>query len=146
MTATLRVGIGGVLAALLCGALAGGAWAQPAMPQPPKKAWIYLAEPKNGATVKSPVKVVMKVVNMEVMPAGEVKAGTGHHHLVINTVPPPFGVAVPADAQNLHYGKGQTEATLELPPGLHTITAQFADGLHRSYGPQVSQTIIIKVE
>lgn len=113
---------------------------------PPPGASVKITSPTNGAVVKSPVKIRMAVQGMKVAPAGPPQDGTGHHHLIVNTIPPPMGVAVPADAQNLHYGKGQTEAELVLPPGVHTITAQFADGLHRAYGPQMTDTIIIKVE
>lgn len=134
-------GLGAAIALIVCGA----AFAQDMKP-PPAGASVKITSPANGSVVKSPVKVVMAVHGMKVEPAGPLKDGTGHHHLILNTIPPPMGVAVPADAQNLHYGKGQTEAELALPPGIHTITAQFADGLHRAYGPQMMDTIIIKVE
>lgn len=134
-------GVSAAIALFVCGA----AFAQDIKP-PPAGASVKITSPANGSVVKSPVKVVMAVQGMKVEPAGPLKDGTGHHHLILNTIPPPMGVAVPADAQNLHYGKGQTEAELTLPPGIHTITAQFADGLHRAYGPQMMDTIIIKVE
>jgi hypothetical protein len=116
------------------------------MKKPPSGASVQITSPANGATVKSPVKVTMAVKGMKVEPAGPLKDGTGHHHLVLNTIPPAAGAPVPADANNLHYGKGQTEADLVLTPGIHTITAQFADGAHRAYGAQMSHTIVIKVE
>jgi hypothetical protein len=116
------------------------------MDKAPKGSWIYIASPRNGAVVKSPVKVVMKTVKIKLRPAGTQEPGAGHHHLIIDDIPPAFGIAVPSDETHFHYGKGQTEATLALPPGLHTITAQFADLLHRSYGPQLAHTIIIRVE
>ncbi len=106
---------------------------------------VGLAQPMNGATVSSPVTVVMTTVYIQVKPAGEVVSGTGHHHLVIDNVPPAAGDVVAKDATHLHFGKGQKEATLDLAPGIHTITAQFADGLHRSYGPQLAHTIVIRV-
>ncbi len=116
------------------------------MGKAPAGASVKIASPDNGATVKSPVKVTMTVHGMAIAPAGALKDGTGHHHLIVDTIPPGAGVAVPADAQNLHFGKGQTEADLTLAPGIHTITAAFADGVHRVYGPQMTDTIIIKVE
>ena len=115
------------------------------MDMAPAGARVGIAQPLNGATVSSPVTVVMTTVYIQVKPAGEVVSGTGHHHLVIDDVPPPFGEAVSKDATHLHFGKGQKEATLDLAPGIHTITAQFADGLHRSYGPQLAHTIVIRV-
>lgn len=134
-----------ILAAVACAAGGALALAQD-MAKPPAGASVKITSPANGAIVKSPVKVTMAVHGMEINPAGPLKEGTGHHHLVIDTIPPPAGVAVPADTQNLHYGKGQTEAELTLTPGIHTITAAFADGVHRVYGPQMTDTIVIKVE
>ena len=72
--------------------------------------------------------------------------GTGHHHLIIDGHPVEAGKAVPADATHLHFGKGQTETTLKLAPGPHTLTLQFADGLHQSYGPEMSATITVTVK
>jgi len=102
--------------------------------------------PADGATVSSPVSVKMGVSGMAVEPAGKLVEGTGHHHLIIDGEPVATGTPVPADAQHLHFGKGQTETTVELPPGKHTLTLQFADGLHQSYGPAMSKTIDIEVK
>jgi len=107
---------------------------------------IDFIEPADGATVRNPVHVNMSVAGMRVQAAGKEIEGTGHHHLIIDGGPIPAGTPVPADAQHLHFGKGQTETTIELPPGKHTLTLQFADGLHRSYGPALSKTIHIDVK
>lgn len=101
--------------------------------------------PTANAKVASPVHVVFGVEGLEVKPAGEVVPNTGHHHLVIDGEPVPAGEAVPADATHIHYGKGQVETDVELTPGEHTLTMQFADGLHRSYGPDYSATITVTV-
>lgn len=71
---------------------------------------------------------------------------TGHHHLLIDGKPLPKGEVIPATDHSLHFGKGQTETDVTLPPGQHTLTLQFGDGAHRSYGPDVSQTITINVK
>jgi hypothetical protein len=107
---------------------------------------VFFVEPKDGATVQSPVHVVFGVEGMKVIPAGDTTANTGHHHLIIDGKPVPKGEAVPADDTHIHYGKGQTETDVKLPPGKHTLTMQFADGLHRSYGPDMSSTITITVK
>lgn len=107
---------------------------------------VSFVEPADGATVSSPVSVKMGVSGMTVQPAGKLADGTGHHHLIIDGEPVAAGTPVPADAQHLHFGKGQTETTVELPPGKHTLTLQFADGLHQSYGPAMSKTIEIEVK
>jgi hypothetical protein len=114
--------------------------------KPPEGAKVMFVEPADGATVKSPVMVKMGVEGMTVQPAGELKEGTGHHHIIIDSEPVPFGTAVPADETHIHFGKGQIETELELEPGEHTLQLQFADGAHRSYGEQLSTTITITVE
>ena len=106
---------------------------------------VYFIEPKDGAEVVSPVKVVMGVEGMTVKPSGGVVAGTGHHHILINQGSMRGGKVIPTDKTHLHYGKGQTEAAIELEPGDYTLTMQFADGLHRSFGKKMAHTIRIKV-
>jgi hypothetical protein len=130
-----------LLGAMLSGALAlsyvGAAHAQ---------ARVYFVEPKDGATVTSPVHVKFGVDGMSVAPAGTMTEGTGHHHLLIDGKPLPKGTVIPANDTSLHFGKGQTEADVKLPPGDHTLTMQFGDGAHRSYGPEMSQTIKVHVQ
>ncbi|MEC7948247.1 MAG: DUF4399 domain-containing protein [Myxococcota bacterium] len=106
---------------------------------------VFFVSPADGATVKGPVTVKMGVEGMTVQPAGQLTEGTGHHHVIIDAKGVPKGTAVPADDQHIHFGKGQTETTLELAPGEHTLTLQFADGAHRSYGPEMSATIKVTV-
>ena len=81
----------------------------------------------------------------DAMPAGEIIDGTGHHHIFINQDFTPAGQVIPTDDTHRHFGKGQTEAVLDLPPGNYKLTLQFADGLHRSYGKELSATINVKV-
>jgi hypothetical protein len=102
-------------------------------------------DPETGESM-GVVKVMFGVEGMEVEPAGELNEGKGHHHLIINGGPLEAGIVVPADSVNIHYGKGQTETELRLPAGEHTLTMQFADGYHRSYGEQLSvtETIVVK--
>ena len=108
------------------------------------KGRVFFEEPKNNAEVTSPVQVKMGVEGRIVKPAGEVKDDEGHHHIVIDGNAISKGKVIADEAK--HYGKGQTETELELEPGEHTLTLQFADGLHRSYGPAWSETITITVK
>lgn len=112
----------------------------------PEGAKVFFANLEDGQKVTSPVKVEFGVEGMEVQPAGELNEGKGHHHIIINGAPLERGTVVPADSTNIHYGKGQLETELELPAGEHTLTMQFADGYHQSYGPQMSATISVVVE
>ncbi|MFJ3047068.1 DUF4399 domain-containing protein [Herbaspirillum chlorophenolicum] len=107
---------------------------------------VSILEPKDGATVSSPFKVKFGVTGMTVHPATEIIEGTGHHHLLINMGPIKEGEVIPMDATHLHYGKGQTEAEVTLPPGQYKLTAQFANGAHQSYGPAMAKTINITVK
>ena len=107
---------------------------------------VSFLEPANGATVSNPFKVRFGVQGMVVAPAGDVVANSGHHHLLINQEAVPAGVSVPVTPQHIHYGKGQTETDVTLPPGTYKLTAQFANGAHQSYGPAMSQTITVTVK
>jgi hypothetical protein len=108
---------------------------------------VAFANLKNGDKVKSPVKVKMTVVGLKVRPAGEDvnDVTSGHHHILVDSKPTPAGQIILADEKNIHFGKGQTETEVKLAPGDHTLTLQFADGAHRSYGEKMSATVSIKV-
>lgn len=107
---------------------------------------VALLAPADGATLSSPFIVKFGVTGMQVKPAGDMSADTGHHHLLINHDPIKQGEAIPADATHLHFGKGQTETEVSLPPGSYQLTAQFANGVHQSYGPAMSQSIRVTVK
>ena len=112
----------------------------------PEGAKVFFVSPKDGETVTSPVQIQMGIEGMVVEPAGQIKDGSGHHHIIVDADPIPKGTLVPADAQHWHYGKGQTDAQLTLAPGQHTLQLQLANGVHLSYGEQMSQKITITVE
>lgn len=106
---------------------------------------VSLVEPADGATVSSPFKVRFGVKGMVVEPAGDILPNSGHHHLVINGEAVPTGQSVPFTDRSLHFGKGQTETEITLPPGSYTLTAQFANGAHQSYGKPMSRTVRVTV-
>jgi hypothetical protein len=107
---------------------------------------VYFVNLKDGDKVKSPVIVDMGVSGMEVEPAGKIDKGKGHHHIIIDGSYVEKGQMVPKDETHLHFGNGQTLDTLQLSPGKHTLTLQFANGVHQSYGKDWSKTIAITVE
>jgi len=109
---------------------------------------VYIVSPKDGAKVKGPVTVVFGLKGMGIAPAGIKFDNTGHHHLLVDTdAPNDLSLPLPADAHNLHFGKGQTETTLTLPPGKHTLQLVFADFLHTPHEPAlVSKKITVTVE
>ncbi|HKU38183.1 MAG TPA: DUF4399 domain-containing protein [Polyangiales bacterium] len=122
------------------------------LPAIPEGAKVMFIEPTDGAKLTGPlengkiaVNVKMGAEGITVKPAGAVEAGSGHHHIIVDAEPDPEGKVVAKDEQHIHYGQGQTEATLMLSPGDHTLQLQFADGIHRSYGPKLSNTVKISV-
>lgn len=118
------------------------------LPVDDKSAKVYFLEPKDGATVPRKFKAKFGVRNLKIAMAGQDvdNKTSGHHHLLIDQGAIAEGTVIPTDAQHLHYGKGQAEAEVELTPGVHTLTLQFADGAHRSYGKERSQTIKVTVK
>ena len=107
---------------------------------------VAFVEPTDGAKVTGKFKVKFAVEGMKIHPAGELVPNTGHHHLIIDGGPIAAGTMVPMDDKHLHFGKGQTETEIELPPGEHRLTMQFADGAHVSYGEGMSASIRVVVE
>ena len=119
----------------------------PELPAVPEGAKVYFKNLKNNASVSSPVKVEMGIDKMRIDTAGPVIAGSGHYHIFIDAEDSlSSGAMVPKDSTHLHYGKGQTEATVPLSPGKHKLTLQFADGLHRSYGSKLATTVTVNVK
>lgn len=112
----------------------------------PEGGKVFFSEPADGATVSSPFKVVFGTEDVGVNPAGELKANTGHHHILINKGAIEPGTVIPADDKHIHFGGGQTETELTLEPGEYTLTMQLADGIHRSYGEAFASTIKVTVK
>ncbi len=113
----------------------------------PAGAELYFIAPADGATVASPVTIKFGLKGMGVAPAGIAFEGAGHHHLIIDADLPPLDMPIPADANHVHFGKGQTETTIELKPGKHTLQLLLGDQLHVPHDPAlVSKKITITVK
>jgi hypothetical protein len=114
----------------------------------PEGAQVYIISPVDGAVVKSPVVVKFGLKGMGVAPAGIDKPNTGHHHLLIDVAEtPPAGMPLPSDEHHRHFGGGQTETSIELAPGLHTLQLIMGDMGHVPHDPPVlSDKITITVE
>jgi Domain of unknown function (DUF4399) len=108
----------------------------------------YIVEPANNAVVESPVTIKFGLDNMEVTPAGIDNPHGGHHHLLIDTpLPADLRLPIPADAQHIHFGKGQTETSIELAPGKHSLQLLLGDYIHRPHAkPVYSEVITITVK
>lgn len=109
---------------------------------------LYFISPTDGATVSSPVTVRFGLKGMGVAPAGVDKPMTGHHHLLIDVDQlPPMNQPIPKDANHRHFGGGQTETTIELSPGKHTLQLLLGDKGHMPHDPPViSEKITITVQ
>ena len=104
----------------------------------PAGAEVYIISPKDGATVKSPVVVRFGLKGMGIAPAGVKFDNTGHHHLLIDTdAPGDSGLPLPATDKIVHFGKGQTETSIELTPGKHTLQLLLGDQNHVPHNPPV---------
>jgi hypothetical protein len=117
----------------------------------PKAARIFIISPKSGAKVTSPVTIKFGHKGLDVAPAGDKTPNTGHFHLLIDqALPADLSVPLPVTDNILHYGKAQTEATLDatkLPPGKHTLQLVMGDGSHIPHSPAlVSKKVTITVQ
>jgi hypothetical protein len=135
------------IAAVALASIATLAWAQERTPSP-AGAEVYIISPKDGATVKSPVTIEFGLKGMGVAPAGVKFENSGHHHLLIDTdVPADLNAPLPTSDNVRHFGKGQTEATVELKPGKHTLQLVLGDDKHTPHNPPVmSKKITITVK
>lgn len=116
---------------------------------------VYFVNLEDGATVSGPVTIAFGLDGMGIAPAGVEYENSGHHHLLINRAPMGEGeegaeellYGIPADENHIHYGKGQTQATLDLPAGTHTLQLVLGDLNHVPHVPPVmSDVITITVE
>jgi len=119
----------------------------PPMPEIPADAKVFFANLKDGQEVKSPLKVEMGVQGLSVDTAnGKLKPASGHHHILIDMDSIAVGTVIPKDSVHLHFGNAQTSAEIIVPAGKHTLTLQFADALHRSYGSRLTHKVTVNVK
>ena len=116
----------------------------------PTGAAVYFANLEDGATVKSPFKVIFGLSGMGIAPAGTEKDNTGHHHILIDRPAlgngpdgaDEFDANLPSDDNHKHFGGGQTEVSLELSPGKHTLQLVLGDKDHIPHNPPVTSPVI----
>ena len=138
-----------------CAALLSGSMAMAGETPSPEGARVYFVNVADGDTVKAGSTIAFGLSGMGVAPAGTERENTGHHHLLKNRPPlgegdfgaEEFELAVPSDENHQHFGGGQTEVTLDLPPGQHTLQLVLGDYLHVPHSPPVvSEVITVTVE
>lgn len=110
----------------------------------PPNAVVYFISPKDGDTVSSPFKVQFGLSGMGVAPAGVDKPNTGHHHLIIDVTLSPAELKEPiaSDTKHVHFGGGQTETMVTLPPGKHTLQLVLGDWSHIPFDPPIMSPVI----
>ena len=113
----------------------------------PADAYVYIGWPNDNETIRTThIHVWFGTRNFGVAPAGTNKPNTGHHHLLIDTPLPPLDEPIPHDKNHLHFGLGQTETYIDLPPGTHTLQILMGDGDHIPHDPPLmSKKITIHV-
>jgi hypothetical protein len=119
----------------------------PPMPEVPANARVFFANLKDGQTVSSPVKIEMGVEGLSVDTAnGKLKPASGHHHILVDRDSIATETVIVKDSVHIHFGNAQTSAEIKLTPGKHTLTLQFADALHRSYGSRLIHKVTVNVK
>jgi hypothetical protein len=112
----------------------------------PAGAEVHFVGLQDGAAVPQKVTVHFGLGNMGVAPAGIDRPNTGHHHLLIDAALPALDQPIPNDFNHLHFGAGQTEADVTLPPGKHTLQLLLGDANHVPHDPAVmSKSITVTV-
>lgn len=132
------------LVSMMAFAMTSSAYAETAAPDGAK---VYFITPQNGAEVTNPVTVKFGLSGMGIAPAGVDKPKTGHHHLLIDVDKIDMDNPLPADDNHKHFGGGQTETTVTLPPGKHTLQLLLGDQNHVPHKPPViSEKITVTVK
>jgi hypothetical protein len=113
-----------------------------------KDALLYFIWPQDGAVIKGAFWCRFGLRNMGVTHSGDNFPNSGHHHLLINVNDPlDPKVEIPQDKSHLHFGAGQTEARIELPPGKHTLQLVLGDAKHYPFNPPVvSKKITVTIK
>ena len=115
--------------------------------EPPKEAKVFIVSPADGATVDKTFTVKFAIEGMALKPAGDQTPHSGHHHLLVNVLEVDANAPLPANDQYRHFGMGQTETSVELKPGTHTLQLIVADQNHIPHHPVVaSERITITVK
>ena len=117
----------------------------------PENAYLYIGWPNDGEVIRNggnrPFRVWFGLRHMGVAPADVDVPNTGHHHLLINTEPPPLDEPIPADENHLHFGRGQTQTNITLPRGTHTLQLIMGDHAHVPHNPPVmSRKVTVTIE
>ena len=109
---------------------------------------VFFVKPVENEVLSSPIKIQMGLKGLKVCLANKETKNKkcGHHHILVNQKPIPKGQPIPKDENHIHFGQMQTEAEISLKPGKYTLTLQFADYAHLSFGEDFSDTINVEIK
>jgi len=107
---------------------------------------VYFKNVKDGNVLSSPLNLEFGVQGFELARSGIVGERFGHHHLLVNRDSVMEGVIIPKNVNHMHFGNGETRGTIEVEAGSYLLTLQFSDGIHRSFGEKMSESVEITVE
>jgi len=96
---------------------------------------VFFVDLVDGATIPTRSIIRFGAEGVSLSPAGTKHPNGGHHHLLINTALPPLDHEIPSDFNHVHFGRGQTEAEITLPPGEHTLQLLLGDHDHVPHDP-----------
>ncbi len=112
----------------------------------PEDARVHILWPEDGQVIHGAFWLRMGLSGAGIAPAGVAKDGTGHHHILIDAPLPNLDEPIPNDRNHLHFGMGQTEVRLDLPPGQHTLQLLLGDENHVPHHPPLySKPITVTV-
>jgi hypothetical protein len=133
---------------LAFGALTPATFASELVSHAPTDAKAYIIMPTDGSTVPQTFTVEFGLSGMGIAPAGIERENTGHHHLLVDLAETPdFTASLPVTDNIRHFGGGQTETKLTLPPGEHTLQLLLGNYAHIPHDrPVISPKIKISVE
>jgi hypothetical protein len=104
----------------------------------PGDAYLYIIWPNDGQRIKCAFWCRFGLRNMGIARAGDHTPDAGHHHLFVDVDEPiKAGAVIPADRNHIHFGAGQSEARVDLPPGRHTLQLVLGDADHKVFDPPV---------
>lgn len=133
-----KLAMGAMALAFVASGLAGAVTPAPPRPKAPADARVFIVSPADRATVGEDFEVKFGASGIAIVPAGDNRPDSGHHHLLIDVDElPPLDLPIPADARHVHFGKGQTSTELHLAPGTHTLQLDLGDALHMQFDPPV---------
>ena len=106
----------------------------------------FISPSENIVSSTGVIDLEFGIKNFNITPAGHIACDSGHHHLLINVPLPDLTRPIPSDENHIHYGKGQTSDTINLPKGVHKLRLVLGNFAHIPHdAPIISDELIVEV-